>query len=179
MIIEPTRLSNVSLIKREPFSDQRGSFARVFCKHELEAAWLCGEIAQINLSSNKQKGTLRGLHSQIGKDAEDKIVTCIAGAVFDVCVDVREDSATFGQWYGVTLSAENGLALYVPKGFAHGYLTLTAHADVLYFVTQFYKPGTERGYRYDEPLFGIQWPLSPPFTVSDKDLSWPYLEPVQ
>lgn len=176
MKIEPTPLSGVCLIRREPFTDARGSFARMFCKRELETAWLCSEIAQVNLSSNKKKGTLRGLHSQCGKDAEDKIVTCTAGEVFDVCVDVRKDSSTFGKWLGVKLSPENGLALYVPKGFAHGYLTLSDNAHVLYFVTQFYKSVAERGYRYDDPLFDIHWPLSPPFMVSDKDLSWPFLQ---
>lgn len=178
MIIEPADPPGVYLIKREPFADERGLFARVFCRRELEAAGLCGEIAQINLSTNIRKGTLRGLHSQQGSDAEDKIVTCAAGAVFDVCVDVREGSATFGRWFGETLSAENGHALYVPKGFAHGYLTLSDNSHVLYFVTQFYKPGAEKGYRFDDPAFGIVWPLQPPFIMSGKDRNWEYLNAV-
>ncbi len=176
MKFEPAGLPGVYVISREPALDFRGSFARVFCRRELETAGLCGEIAQINLSTNEKAGTLRGMHSQTGEDAEDKIVACMAGAVFDVCVDVREGSQTFGQWAGVTLSSENGLALYVPKGFAHGYLTLTDTAHVLYFVTQFYKPGAERGYRWDDPAFGIKWPLKPPFVISEKDKSWPYIE---
>jgi dTDP-4-dehydrorhamnose 3,5-epimerase len=175
MKIEPTGLSGVYIIKRESIIDERGSFTRMFCRQELEAAGLIGEIAQVNLSANGRKGTLRGLHSQRGEDAEDKIVTCMAGAVFDVCVDVREGSPTFGKWFGTELSPENGLALYVPKGFAHGYLTLTEGAHVLYFVTQYYKPGAEEGYRYNDPAFGIAWPLGPPYIISDKDNNWPYI----
>ena len=176
MNIEPVNIPGVFIVKRDPFSDERGSFARLFCKRELEAAGLSGEIAQVNLSANIEVATLRGLHSQNGGEAEDKLVTCIAGAVFDVCVDVREDSATFGKWYAEELSADNGLALYVPKGFAHGYLTLTGSTQVLYFVTQFYMPEAEVGYRYDEPFFGIDWPLTEPYIISDKDKNWKYLE---
>ncbi len=175
MKIEPTGLEGVYTIRREPFVDERGVFARMFCKRELEEAGLCSELAQINLSTNKKRGTLRGLHIQRGEDAEDKIVTCTTGAVFDVCVDAREGSPTFGRWFGAELSPDNGLALYVPKGFAHGYLTLEDDAQVLYFVTQFHKKDAEAGYRYDEPAFGIEWPLSPPFIVSGKDKSWPYI----
>jgi dTDP-4-dehydrorhamnose 3,5-epimerase len=175
MTIEATAVSGVYTIRREPFADGRGSFARLFCRRELENAGLCGDIAQINISANIKKGTLRGLHYQQGGDAEDKIVTCVAGAVFDVCADVRKDSPSFGKWVGETLSAENGLALYVPKGFAHGYLTLSENAQVLYFVTQFYKVGAEAGYRYDDPAFGIEWPLAGPYVMSEKDQSWPYI----
>ncbi len=172
----PTSLPGVCLIERQPFVDERGSFARMLCRRELEMAGLCGDIAQVNMSTNFKKGTLRGLHSQSGGGAEDKVVSCVAGAVFDVCVDVRSDSPTFGQWVGVTLSDDNGLALYVPKGFAHGYLTLTENAHVLYFVTQFYTPGAEVGYRWDEPVFNIDWPLKEPFIMSEKDKAWLYLK---
>jgi len=172
MKIEPAAITGVYLIKREPFIDERGTFARMYCSRELQEKGLCGNIAQVNLSTNIKKGTIRGMHYQSGDDAEDKIVTCVSGAVFDVCIDVRENSPTFGKWVGETLSPENGLALYVPKGFAHGYLTLTENTHVLYFVTQFYKPGAEKGYRFDEPLFDINWPLPPPYSVSEKDLGW-------
>jgi len=172
MIIEPVFISGVYLLKQEPFIDERGTFSRMFCKRELQAQGLNGDIAQVNLSTNKKKGTLRGMHYQLGDDAEDKIVTCVSGSVFDVCVDVRENSPTYGKWFGETLSSENKLALYIPKGFAHGYLTLTGDAHVLYFVTQFYKPGAEKGYRFDEPLFNIEWLLPPPYIVSEKDLNW-------
>jgi dTDP-4-dehydrorhamnose 3,5-epimerase len=158
-----------------PICDERGSFARVFCKQELEAAGLCADIAQVNLSENHARGTLRGLHTQKGADAEDKLVGCFSGAIFDVCVDVREDSPTYTQWVGVELSSENGVMLYVPKGCAHGYLTLTDDASVLYFVTQYYTPGAETGYRWDDPAFGISWPLPPPFVMSEKDKDWGYI----
>jgi len=176
MKITESELPGVYVINREPFIDDRGSFARVFCKRELEAIGLNGDLAQINLSTNIRKGTIRGLHSQKDSAAEDKIVTCVRGEVFDVCVDVREGSPTYGAWVGEILSADNGLALYVPKGFAHGYLTLTDDASVLYFVTQYYVPGAEVGYRYDDPAFGIKWLLPPPYIISEKDGSWPYVK---
>ncbi|MCL2717273.1 MAG: dTDP-4-dehydrorhamnose 3,5-epimerase [Lachnospiraceae bacterium] len=172
MKIEATKLSGVYIIKREPLSDERGSFERMFCKKELEAAGLCADIAQINLSLNLKKGTLRGLHSQKGEAAEDKLVTCLSGAVFDVCVDVRFGSPTFGQWVGETLTDDNGYALYVPKGCAHGYLSLTDNSQVLYFTTQFYIPDSEAGYRFDDPAFGIDWPLPAPYILSGKDKLW-------
>ncbi len=170
-----TTLPGVHLIWREPRADARGAFARMFCKKELETQKLCGDIAQVNLSTNIRAGTLRGMHSQSGAFAEDKIVACTAGAVFDVCVDVRKDSPYFGYWIGAELSPENGLSLYVPKGFAHGYLTLLDNSHVLYFVTEFYNPGAEDGYRYDDPAFAIEWPLKPPFIMSEKDASWPHI----
>ncbi|WP_094606111.1 dTDP-4-dehydrorhamnose 3,5-epimerase [Sporomusa silvacetica DSM 10669] len=174
MNITLTKISGVYIVKREPFSDERGTFSRMFCRRELEAAGLCGEIAQMNLSTNRKKGTLRGLHSQSGNAAEDKLVTCVQGAIFDVCVDVRKDSPTYLQWVGETLSEENGFGLYVPKGCAHGYLTLTDDTQVLYLVTQYYTPNTEVGYRFDDPAFGITWPIVAPYIMSEKDKSWEY-----
>jgi dTDP-4-dehydrorhamnose 3,5-epimerase len=173
MIITPTKIPDAYLLRREPFADERGTFDRIFCKQQLEAAGIRAGIAQVNLSANYQKGTLRGLHAQKGEFAEDKLVACLRGAIFDVCVDVREDSAAFGQWVGATLSGENGVMLYIPKGCAHGYLTLTDDTQVLYFVTQFYTPGAEVGYRFDDPAFGIAWPLAAPYRMSDKDRNWP------
>lgn len=175
MKITATKIAGAYLVKREPFADERGTFSRMFCRRELEAAGLCGDIAQMNLSTNRSKGTLRGLHSQAGKAAEDKLVTCVQGAVFDVCVDVREGSPTYGGWVGETLSAENGVGLYVPKGCAHGYLTLSDNAQVLYLVTEYYTPDTEVGYRFDDPAFGIVWPIMPPYIMSEKDKNWEYV----
>jgi dTDP-4-dehydrorhamnose 3,5-epimerase len=148
----------------------------MFCRRELEAAGLDAEIAQANLSLNRAKGTLRGLHIQKGADAEDKLVACVCGAIYDVCVDVREESPTYGRWVGETLSDENGLALYVPKGCAHGYLSLADASQVLYFTTQYYNPEAETGFRYDDPAFGIQWPLGGPYLMSGKDRAWPYIQ---
>jgi dTDP-4-dehydrorhamnose 3,5-epimerase len=174
MKFEKTKLDGVHIVTREPFADERGTFARMFCKRQLETVGLCGEIAQMNLSTNKLKGTLRGLHTQVGEFAEDKFVTCIRGAVFDVAVDIRAGSTTFGQWVGTELSAENGTALYVPKGFAHGYLTLADDVWVQYFVTKFYSPGAEKGYCYNDPVFGIDWP-GEITVVSEKDKNHPLI----
>jgi dTDP-4-dehydrorhamnose 3,5-epimerase len=175
MIIEPAGVPGVYVIKRERAQDLRGAFSRMFCKRELIEAGLCGDIAQVNLSTNLKAATLRGLHSQSGGDAEDKIVTCIAGSVFDVAVDVRQGSPTFGKWFGQTLSSGNALALYVPKGFAHGYITLTDNAQVLYFVTRPYAPEAEAGYRYNDPAFKIEWPIQP-LIISEKDKNWPLVK---
>jgi len=176
MKFKETKIPGAYIIEYAPFRDERGSFARLFCKNEFEAAGLCADLCQINLSTNVKKGTLRGLHYQKGDYAEDKLVTCARGSVFDVCVDVREGSPTFGQWVGETLTDENGLALYIPKGCAHGYLTLREDAHVLYFTTQFYTPEADSGYRYDDPAFGIEWPLPKPYIMSGKDGGWGYLK---
>jgi dTDP-4-dehydrorhamnose 3,5-epimerase len=173
MIFEKTKLAGVYIVTREPFMDERGTFERMFCKREFEAAGLCGDIAQVNLSTNKQKGTMRGLHMQTGQFAEDKFITCVHGELYDVAVDVDSNSATFGQWVGVNLSVENRKGLYVPKGFAHGYMTLADDTWVQYFVTQFYEPGMERGFRYDDPAFGIEWPGQVSL-ISGKDMNYPY-----
>ncbi|MDR2356622.1 MAG: dTDP-4-dehydrorhamnose 3,5-epimerase, partial [Oscillospiraceae bacterium] len=175
MLIQSTKIPGAYIVRREPRTDERGSFARVFCKRELEAAGLCADIAQVNMSDNRVRGTLRGLHAQIGEAAEDKLVGCMSGAIFDVCVDTREDSPTYTQWVGEKLSAENGVMLYVPKGCAHGYLTLTGGAGVLYLVTQFHTPDAEIGYRWDDPAFGIVWPLPPPYVMSERDKTLPLL----
>lgn len=174
MRIEATNIPDTYLIYREPFTDERGSFVRMFCKHEFEATGLCADIAQINLSTNHKKGTLRGLHLQ-NDAAEDKLVTCVNGAIFDVCVDVRKNSPTFGQWIGETLSAENGAALYVPKGCAHGYVTLQDNCQLVYFMSEFYKPNTACGFMYDEPLFSIIWPINVPYILSEQDSKWEYI----
>lgn len=175
MDIQETEIDGVYLINRSPFIDERGYFVRTFCRRELEAAGLCGELAQVNLSQNNKLGTLRGLHQQADGAAEDKLVSCTRGEIYDVCVDLRGGSPTFGKYIGAFLSEENGKMLYVPKGCAHGYLTLREDSQVLYFVTEFYQPGSEIGYRYNDPFFAIQWPLQVPYILSDKDRSWPFL----
>lgn len=172
MHITATSISGAYVIKHEPFVDERGTFVRMFCKRELEAAGLCADLVQINFSENFKRGMLRGLHFQKGDAAEDKIVTCVGGEIFDVCVDAREGSPTYKQWVGEKLTAENGLALYIPKGCAHGYLSLTDNSRVLYFSTQFYEPGLESGIRYDDPAIGIEWGLSEPYIISEKDRNW-------
>ena len=173
MNIVKTRMDGVFIVERKIMADERGSFSRMMDVKIFKEAGMNADFVQGNLSVCHKKGTLRGLHSQLDEAAEDKLVSCVKGAVFDVCVDVRPGSATFGKWVGEVLSEENNKAFYVPKGFAHGYLSLTDDSLVMYFVTQFYTPGAEKGYRCDDPAFSIQWPLEPPYILSDKDKTWP------
>ena len=171
MLFKPTPLAGACVVELEQRTDDRGFFARAFCAREMEEHGLEPRVAQANLSFNKEKGTLRGLHFQIPPHREDKLIRCIQGAVYDVIVDIREDSPTYRQWFGIELNAENRTALFIPKGFAHGYQTLTDSAEVLYLVSEFYAPGSGAGYRFDDPAFGIEWPL-PPKNVSEQDLNW-------
>lgn len=175
MKIELTKIPGAYAIKREPFLDERGSFARLLCKKEFEDAGILTDIVQISLSTNNKKSVLRGLHMQSGIAAEDKLVTCLRGSIFDVCVDMREESPTYLQWAGMTLSEENGTALYIPKGCAHGFLTVTDDTQVLYFISQHYTPSAETGYRFDDPAFGIEWPNPGPYIMSEKDKNWEYI----
>lgn len=172
-----TALRDVYLIEMEPRPDDRGFFARAFCEAEFAAAGLsASRFVQANSSYNHRGGTLRGMHYQLPPAAEVKIVRCLRGALYDVVVDLRPDSESFGRWFGVELNAENRLSLYVPRGFAHGYMTLLPETEALYLASDAYMPGQERGLRYDDPEFGIRWPLTPT-VVSDKDLSWPAFDP--
>lgn len=166
-----TPLAGAFVIQPERRSDERGFFARVFCRDEFAAHGLDYTAAQCNISFNPTKATLRGMHYQVAPHQEVKLVRCTMGAIFDVIVDLRADSR-FGRWFGVELSAENRDMLYVPKGFAHGYLTLTAASEIFYQVSEFYRPEFERGARWDDPAFGIKWPLRPEL-ISDKDREHP------
>jgi dTDP-4-dehydrorhamnose 3,5-epimerase len=172
MIFEETRLPGAYLIRLEPRADARGFFARSWCQHEFAEHGLADCIAQANVSYNTRRGTLRGMHWQEAPFAETKLVRCTRGAIFDAIVDLRPDSPSYRQWYGAELSAENRSMLYVPEGFAHGFLTLDDDTEVTYQVSQFYTPGAERGARHDDPAFGIVWPL-PIEVISDKDRTWP------
>lgn len=163
-----TPLAGAYVLELEPRQDERGFFARAFCQNELGAHGLPSDIRQANLSYNVGKGTLRGMHYQKPPHAEDKMVRCIEGAIYDVIIDLRPGSPTLHQWFGVELSAENRKMLYVPKGFAHGYQALTDGAEVLYLVTEFYTPSHEAAIRWDDPRFGIRWPLPDPI-LSPKD----------
>lgn len=177
MIFTETKLIGAFIIDVELLADQRGAFSRTFCAKEFEQHGLKPTVAQCNLSFNHQAGTLRGLHYQTPPAAETKLVRCTKGAIYDVIVDMRPDSPTYRQHIGVELTAENRRALYVPELFAHGYQALTDGAEVIYQVGEFYTPGYERGLRYDDPTFGITWPL-PVTVISEKDASWPLFEPV-
>jgi dTDP-4-dehydrorhamnose 3,5-epimerase len=170
-----TNIDGVYIIDLEPRADARGFFARAFCEKELEEHGLNPRVAQMNLSFSYKAGTLRGLHYQVPPVAETKLMRCIRGVVYDVVVDMRPESSTYLKHVGVELSADNRRMLYVPALFAHGYLTLTDNAEVLYPVGEFYTPGYEQGVRYDDPLLNIDWPY-PVSVVSEKDLSWKLLK---
>ena len=174
MIFTETELQGAYTIDLEEKHDQRGFFARAFCAKELEAHGLKPVVAQCNLSFNYKKGTLRGMHYQIEPAAETKIVRCTKGAIYDVIIDMRPESPTYLQHFGVELSADNHRALYVPEMFAHGYQALTDGCEVMYMVGEFYTPGYEKGLRYDDPFFNIQWPLEAT-EMSEKDTNWPLM----
>lgn len=168
MIFREINLPGAYEIELEKRGDERGFFARFFCVREFEDKGLDNKIVQINTSLSAQKGTLRGMHYQLSPQAETKIIRCLRGAIFDVIIDLREQSPTFGQWYGTELNAQNRKMLYAPKGFAHGFITLEDNSEVLYLVTEFYAPELERIIRWNDPRFGIQWPLEPQ-ELSEKD----------
>lgn len=166
-----TNLKGAYVVELQQISDNRGFFARAFCGKEFDALGLKSSVAQGNVSFNHKKGTMRGMHYQTPPAAETKLVRCTAGSIYDVIIDLRPDSPSYLQHFGVELSAENRKALFVPEMFAHGYLTLTDGAEVIYQVGEFYSPGYERGIRYDDPRFGIKWPV-PIEVISEKDTKW-------
>lgn len=177
MVFTETKLRGAYIINIEKREDDRGFFARGYCKNEFEANGLNTNLVQANISRNKYKGTLRGLHMQHAPFAETKLVRCTRGAIYDVIVDMRPQSPTYKQWIGVELTAENYQMLYVPEGFAHSYLTLEDDSEVLYQVTQFYNAASEAGFRWDDPAFNIVWPVEP-LIISERDKSHPLLEAV-
>ncbi len=172
MTFEETKINGAFVVQLEKLKDHRGYFARAWCKEELEQMNLETDIKQYNASYNYKKGTLRGLHYQNPPYTETKYVRCTNGAVYDVIVDLRPESPTYKKWLGIELSAENMKMLYVPKGCAHGYLTLTDNAEVFYMVTAFYHKEAEGGVRYNDPAFNIEWPVEIT-DISDKDKKHP------
>ena len=162
------------LIKLSPFTDERGAFTRLFCQDELKQIGFDKTIVQINHSHNIQKGTLRGMHFQYAPFTEVKIIRCLQGKVYDVMVDLRENSPAFLKYFAVELSAKSYNALYIPEGCAHGFQTLEDDCQLLYFHTQFYNKASEGGIRYDDPMINIQWPL-PPQNITAKDMGYPLL----
>ncbi len=171
MNFKKTKFKDVLVIEKTPFEDERGLFSRTYCEKEFSKEGFFNKFVQTNLSISKEKNTLRGMHMQIGEYAEDKLVQCINGKILDVIVDLREDSETFGEHFSIELSDSNNLMLLVPRGFAHGFLTLEDDAKVLYQVSNFYEPSSERGYRWNDPFFNIKWPCEKPI-ISEKDSSW-------
>jgi dTDP-4-dehydrorhamnose 3,5-epimerase len=170
----PTPLTGAYLIELELLEDERGFFARSFCQSEFRAHGLDPVVAQCNVSFNRKRGTLRGLHYQAEPHAEAKLVRCTRGAVWDVIVDLRKGSLTVRQWHAAELTADNRRALYIPAGFAHGFQTLADDTEVLYQMSEFYHPESARGILWDDPALQINWPLSNP-TVSERDRSYPPL----
>lgn len=176
MIFNEGPLQGPSIIDLEKHKDQRGFFARAFCQREFAEQGLAQDMVQTNVSFSAKRGTLRGMHYQTPPHQEAKLIRCTRGALYDVIVDVRPDSDTYGQWMGVELSADTHRMFYVPEGFAHGFLTLADETEVMYQVSAFYAPGSEEGLRYDDPALGIEWPISVQ-VISNKDLSWPAFDP--
>ncbi len=172
MIVRETELSGAFIIEPELREDERGFFEQVWTRAELEAHAMDSSFVQCNLSYSRRRGTLRGLHYQVGPHAQAKLVRCTAGAIFDVGVDLRPDSPTFRRWVGVELSARNRRMLYLPVGLAHGFQTLADDSEVLYMVTGRYDPASERGARWDDPAFGIEWPEVSERIINARDNSY-------
>src|SRR5262245_55916583 len=170
-----TSLPGAVLIDLERRDDERGFFARAYCDREFAAHGLPTSWPQSNLSRNARAGTLRGMHFNAPPDEEAKVVRCVSGAIWDAIVDLRPGSPGFLRWFGAELSAEEGNALYVPAGFAHGFLTLRDATDVFYQMGAFYKPDAARGMRWNDPRIGIAWPVTPA-GMSDRDRTYPDLD---
>ncbi|HYA74224.1 MAG TPA: dTDP-4-dehydrorhamnose 3,5-epimerase family protein [Roseiarcus sp.] len=175
MKFERTELPGVVRVVPEPISDERGFFARLFCPSEFAEAGCAFAPAQMSLSRNRAAHTLRGLHFQSPPFAEAKLVRAVRGSVYDVVVDLRPESPTYRRWTAAILSAENGEALLVPEGCAHGFLTLENETDVLYQIDRLYTPGHARGVRYDDAALKVAWPAAPR-VIAPADLAWPPLE---
>lgn len=165
-----TELKGAHLIKIEPCEDERGFFARTFCKKECDRLGLCSNIAQISISFNKTMGTIRGMHYQIAPYSEVKVVGCLKGKIYDVIIDLRKDSPTYCKWFSCELSL--GRYIYIPEGFAHGFQTLEDDTIVTYQMSEFYYPEYQRGIRWDDKLFNIKWPR-PLSVISEKDRGFP------
>jgi dTDP-4-dehydrorhamnose 3,5-epimerase len=176
MQIHTTPLPGSALVDLKLLEDDRGFFARAFCRQEFDAG-LEPLVEQANISFNHKAGTLRGFHYQLEPNAETKFIRCYRGAIYDVIVDLRPESPTYLKWFGAELTEDNRTAMYVPRNFAHAYLTLTDKAEVMYQVSTAYTPGAERGLRWDDPAIGVDWPI-PPMIISEKDAAWPLLSEV-
>ena len=176
MIFTETPLPGAYLIELEPLADERGFFARSYCAEEFAARNLGPALKQCSVSFNLRSGTLRGLHYQGAPHEEHKLVRCTAGAVFDVIVDIRESSPSYRQWFAAELTAVNRRSVFIPPGFAHGFMSLTDHAEVYYMISVAHAPQFSRGYRWNDPAFAIDWPLEPT-VISARDAAYPLLGP--
>ena len=176
MIFNGTKLKDAHIIEIEKLEDTRGFFARSWCRNEFDEHGLVSTVVQANISWNRKRGTLRGMHYQVAPYEEVKLVRCSRGSIYDVIIDLRKASPTYKQWLGVELKANDYKLLYVPGGFAHGFQTLEDDTEVVYQVSQFYTPGAEAGLRWNDPAFNIEWPLVVQ-VISDKDRNWPDYQP--
>ena len=172
MIFIETKLKGAYIIEPERLSDERGFFARTWCQKEFQIHGLNTNVVQCNISYNKKKGTLRGMHYQAKPFEEAKLIRCTMGSIYDVIVDIRSDSPSFKQYLGVFLTPGNYKMLYVPEGFAHGFLTLEDNTEVFYQMSEFYAPDHARGFRWNDPVFGIEWPANVQ-VISDRDRDYP------
>jgi len=172
MKFKETKIKGLYVIELDLISDKRGFFARNFCRDEFLKEGINFNIVQSNISFNKTKGTLRGMHFQNEPKAEDKIIQCLRGAIYDVAVDLRKDSPTYGQWVGEELTEENKHMFLAPKGLAHGFQTLADNTLLQYFISEFYYPEYASGVSWDDPLLKISWPIKNPI-LSEKDKNWP------
>jgi dTDP-4-dehydrorhamnose 3,5-epimerase len=175
MIFRELTLKGAYSIELEPHGDERGQFVRTWCRDEFARHGLEVTFVQTAVSINRQRGTLRGLHWQEAPHAEAKLIRCARGAIYDVIVDIRQDSPTFGRWIGLTLTPQSQLALFVPQGFAHGFQSLEDDSEVSYQLSAAHAPASARGLRFDDPALAIDWPL-PVSRISDWDRSWPLLD---
>jgi dTDP-4-dehydrorhamnose 3,5-epimerase len=176
MIFKTTKLAGACLIEVERRTDERGYFARTFCEREFEDNGLPARFPQCNLSFSPRAGTLRGMHFQAAPLREAKLVRCTRGAIYDVIVDLRAGSPTRFDWVGVELTADNATALYVPEGFAHGFVTLKDDSETFYHMSEFHRPEGARGVRWDDPRFNIEWPRTPA-VISERDATYPDFDP--
>lgn len=172
MKFSQTKLSGVFLIEIEPNYDERGFFARSWCKDEFQKNGLTADLAQCSISFNKDEATLRGMHYQVKPHEEVKLVRCTRGSIFDVALDLRPDSPTFTQWFGTVLSADNHRMLYIPEGMAHGLITLEPQSEIFYQISKPFVPGSTSGVRWNDPVFKIEWPIQPE-TIAERDAQYP------
>lgn len=177
MIFTETKLKGAFIVDIQPHEDERGFFARSWCEDEFKRHGLNPRLAQCNISFNKKRGTLRGMHYQTEPYPEAKLARCTMGAIYDVIIDLRHDSSTFKQWFAVELTAQNRRALYIPEGLAHGFQTLEDNTEVFYQMSEFYHPECARGVRWDDPAFGVVWHLTS-FVISAKDYEYPWFSSI-
>ncbi len=172
MKFNSTDIDGLYYVDIDRLKDERGFFGRAFCLQEFEEIGLDSKVCQANISYNRKAGTLRGMHYQKSPYQESKLIRCIRGSIYDVVIDLRKNSPTYCHSFGIELNDENRTALFVPKDFAHGFVTLTDDTEVIYMVSQSYMPNAEEGIRWDDPFFDIDWPITPSL-VSSKDAQWP------